>query len=88
MREPTYAGVAAARARGRLGGRPSVMTPAKIATASQMYNPREHTVAGIAATLGVSRATIYRNLAQSSAAKPTLSALYAEVRRAPSRGPV
>jgi DNA invertase Pin-like site-specific DNA recombinase len=67
IRERTYAGLAAARARGRLGGRPSVMTPAKIAVAHQMYASREHTVAAIATTLGVSRATIYRNLAGSTA---------------------
>jgi DNA invertase Pin-like site-specific DNA recombinase len=67
IRERTYAGLVAARARGRLGCRPSVMTPAKIAVARQMYTSRDHTVAAIATTLGVSRATIYRNLARSTA---------------------
>jgi DNA invertase Pin-like site-specific DNA recombinase len=62
VRERTYAGLAAARARGRLGGRPPVMTPAKLAVARQMYDSREHTVAAIASTLGVSRATIYRSI--------------------------
>ena len=62
IRERTRAGLDAARARGRRGGRRSVMTPAKIAAARQMYDSREHTVEAIARALGVSRATIYRAL--------------------------
>jgi AcrR family transcriptional regulator len=47
------------------------MTPAKIAAARQMYDSREHTVDAIARALGVSRATIYRALAdQPRAARP------------------
>jgi len=63
IRERTRAGLAAARARGRNGGRPAVMTAAKAAVAREMYDSRKHTVAAIATTLGVSRATIYRSLA-------------------------
>jgi DNA invertase Pin-like site-specific DNA recombinase len=63
IRERTHAGLAAARARGRRGGRPAVMTAEKLTVARQMYDSREHTVAAIAAVLGVSRATIYRSLA-------------------------
>jgi DNA invertase Pin-like site-specific DNA recombinase len=62
VRERTSAGLAAARARGRVGGRPSVMTPAKLAVARQLYASGAHTVTAIAATLGVSRASIYRHL--------------------------
>jgi DNA invertase Pin-like site-specific DNA recombinase len=62
IRERTQAGLAAARARGRKGGRPSVMTPAKVKVAQQMHESREHTLDAIASTLGVSRATIYRHL--------------------------
>ena len=61
--ERTNAGLAAARARGRKGGRPTVMTPDKIKVARQMYDSRDHTVEAIAATLGVSRKTVYRHLA-------------------------
>lgn len=64
IRERTRAGLAAARARGRRGGRPPVMTEAKAALARQMYDSGEHTVAAIAATLGVSRATVYRTVAR------------------------
>lgn len=62
IRERTRAGLAAARARGRNGGRPSVMTADKLSVAREMYGSRQHTVAQIAAVLGVSRATVYRHL--------------------------
>jgi DNA invertase Pin-like site-specific DNA recombinase len=62
IRERTHAGLAAARARGRVGGRPSVMNPKKVATARKLYDSREHTVAEIAEMLDVSVATIYRHL--------------------------
>jgi DNA invertase Pin-like site-specific DNA recombinase len=62
LRERTAAGLAAARARGRKGGRPPVMTPQKLAVARQRYDSRRHTVAAIAQTLGVSRASLSRHL--------------------------
>jgi DNA invertase Pin-like site-specific DNA recombinase len=62
IHERTMAGLAAARARGRLGGRPSSMSPQKLAVARQLHEGRQHTVAAIAEMLGVSRATIYRHL--------------------------
>ena len=60
IRERTMAGLAAARARGRRGGRPTVWTPDKLRAAEQMYRSGEHDVASIARILGVSRASIYR----------------------------
>lgn len=62
IRERTVAGLTAARARGRSGGRQSVMTKEKLAMARQMYESRQHTVAVIARTIGVSRASIYLHL--------------------------
>ena len=62
------AGLVAARARGRVGGRPSVMNAKKVATARKLYNSREHTVAEIAEMLDVSVATIYRHLGKGNAA--------------------
>jgi DNA invertase Pin-like site-specific DNA recombinase len=67
IRERTAAGLAAARARGRQGGRPSVMTAHKVRVAGEMYASGEYTVAAIATTLGVSRASIYRHLTAPSA---------------------
>lgn len=63
--ERTRAGLEAARARGRRGGRPRSMDDTKVIVAREMYEARRHTVAEIASTLGVSRATIYRSLATS-----------------------
>ena len=65
IRERTMAGLAAARARGRKGGRPTVWTPAKLRTARNMYDSGEHDVATIARVLGVSRASVYRALSTS-----------------------
>jgi DNA invertase Pin-like site-specific DNA recombinase len=64
IRERTTAGLAAARARGRHGGRPSVMTAHKLQVAQEMFSSGQYTVAAIATTLGVSRASIYRHLTQ------------------------
>src|SRR5438270_793757 len=54
--------LAAARARGRNGGRPTVMPPDKVAAARQMYDSKQFTVEAIARALGVSRASTYRHL--------------------------
>jgi DNA invertase Pin-like site-specific DNA recombinase len=62
IRERTAAGLAAARARGRHGGRPSVLTAHKLQVAREMYASGQYTVSAIATTLGVSRASIYRHL--------------------------
>jgi DNA invertase Pin-like site-specific DNA recombinase len=62
VRERTTAGLVAARARGRYGGRPSVLTGHKLQVAREMYRSGRYTVAAIAEALGVSRASIYRHL--------------------------
>ena len=59
--ENTHEGMAAARARGRVGGRPSVMTAGKLRVARQMLEAGS-TVTEVAATVGVGRATLYRHL--------------------------
>ena len=61
IRERTRAGLAAARARGRQGGRPKKLdTPKKIAMAQSLYDEEKHSINDICQTLGVSRATLYR----------------------------
>ena len=67
IRERTVAGLNAARARGRVGGRPPVMTPEKTKVARQLYDAQELTVEEIAKTIGVSRKTVYRHLTQAEA---------------------
>lgn len=61
--EGTLEGLAAARARGRVGGRPAKLTQRQLDTAQIMYDSDQHTAAEIADTFGVARATLYRNLA-------------------------
>src|SRR3954451_22132488 len=65
IRERTIAGLAAARARGRRGGRATVWAAEKVATARQLHGDGQHDVATIARLLGVSRASVYRALAGS-----------------------
>lgn len=60
--ERTHAGLAAARARGRHGGRPRKVDAAKAALIRQLYDSRQHTVDQIAAMIGLSRTSIYRAL--------------------------
>ena len=62
IKERTSAGLTAARARGRMGGRKPSLTPRKVKVARRMYADGDSTVAEIAKVLGVSRATIYRHL--------------------------
>ncbi len=62
IRERTMAGLAAARARGRTGGRPTVWTEAKLWTARSMRDSGDYDVTSIARVLGVSRASVYRAL--------------------------
>jgi DNA invertase Pin-like site-specific DNA recombinase len=50
IRERTTAGLVAARARGRHGGRPSVMTAHKLQVAREMYRSGQYTVSAIATT--------------------------------------
>jgi DNA invertase Pin-like site-specific DNA recombinase len=63
IRERTQAGLQAARARGRLGGRrraKALDTPKKVAMARALYADKSNTVGDICKTLDVSRATLYR----------------------------
>ncbi|MGO4341557.1 recombinase family protein [Pedococcus sp. 2YAF34] len=71
IRERTLAGLAAARARGRTGGRPTVWTPEKLTVARQMYDSHEHDVAAIARVVGVSRASVYQVLTQTDMDEPS-----------------
>ncbi len=72
IRERTRLGLAAARARGRLGGRPTALTPEKLAAAHAM-RAHKHTMAEIAKALGVSRATLYRHLTRGDDRAPGAS---------------
>lgn len=60
IHERTMAGLKAARARGRVGGRKRSMTSEKVKLASRLMQDRTISVDAICRTLHVSRATLYR----------------------------
>ena len=60
IRERTKAGLLAARARGKRGGRPKTLMDKKVAMAQALYNDRNNPIAEICKTLTISRATLYR----------------------------
>jgi DNA invertase Pin-like site-specific DNA recombinase len=60
IRERTHAGLAAARARGRLFGRPKVLTPQQAKQLRSLAEDERNTVGETCQTLGISRATFYR----------------------------
>src|SRR3982751_2527370 len=60
IRERTQAGLQSARARGRMGGRRTALTPKQLQIAKELYESKTTSVADICQTLGVSRATFYR----------------------------
>jgi DNA invertase Pin-like site-specific DNA recombinase len=61
--ERTRAGLASARARGRKGGAPYRMTPAKVRLAMAAMGKPETKVAQLCAELGITRQTLYRHVA-------------------------
>jgi DNA invertase Pin-like site-specific DNA recombinase len=60
IRERTNAGLQAARARGRKGGRPKSLTGKKVAIAQELYENKNNTIDEICKILNISRATLYR----------------------------
>lgn len=64
IKERTNAGLQAARARGRLGGRPKLqaLDPKKITLARKLYDDGHMTVKEICDTLRIGRSTLYRYL--------------------------
>lgn len=67
IRERTQAGLSAARARGRQGGRPKMLDAEKRQLALRLYHEREHSVAEICRLMGISKSTLYNYLAEAGA---------------------
>ncbi len=65
IHERTMAGLKAARAQGKVGGRPTVMDPDKLA-AARARRARGESPTQIAKALGISRASVYRHLGSDS----------------------
>jgi DNA invertase Pin-like site-specific DNA recombinase len=69
IRERTQAGLAAARARGRQGGRPrtkALDSTKKVQLAQRLYDDPANSIEDICRTLGISRATLYRYVTPST----------------------
>lgn len=64
IRERTQAGLKAARARGRKGGRPKALEPAKRQLALKLYDERQHTIEEICRMMGISKPTLYSYIAE------------------------
>lgn len=62
IRERTQAGLLAARARGRMGGRPKRLDPTKRALALKLHHERSHTIEEICRMMGISKSTLYNYL--------------------------
>jgi DNA invertase Pin-like site-specific DNA recombinase len=61
IRERTTAGLTAARARGKTGGRPKALIGKRLTIARDLYDKR-HPIAEICQTLKISKATLYRSI--------------------------
>jgi len=62
IQERTYAGLAAARARGRTGGRPKSLDVKKTALLYRLYDEKKHSIREICELVGVSKSTLYSYL--------------------------
>jgi DNA invertase Pin-like site-specific DNA recombinase len=60
IRERTQAGLEAARARGKVGGRPRALSQRKAELARRMYADKDNSVGEICRTLGITRMTLWR----------------------------
>jgi DNA invertase Pin-like site-specific DNA recombinase len=68
--ERTVAGLASARARGRRGGRPYKMTPAKLRLAAASMGQPDTKISELCAELGITRQTLYRHVAPTGELRP------------------
>ena len=62
IRERTYAGLAAARARGKQGGRPKALDSKKRELAIKLHKQKVHSVKDICNMMGISKQTLYNYL--------------------------
>jgi DNA invertase Pin-like site-specific DNA recombinase len=68
--ERTVAGLASARARGRKGGRPYKMTPAKLRLAMASMGKPGTKVSDLCTGLGITRQTLYRHVSPAGELRP------------------
>ncbi len=70
IRERTIAGLASARARGRVGGRKPKLTKAQLRTAQAGMANRDTNVADLCRELGITRQTLYRLVGPNGELRP------------------
>ena len=87
IHERTMAGLAAARARGRGGGRPRVMTKQKLRAAMVLMADRENSAQGVAKELGVSVSTLYAYVDARGQPRPRATELLGKRARVPQLEP-
>ena len=73
IRERTMAGLAAARARGRRGGRPPKLSGRQLDVATALLKDPKMSVREICQTLAISKATLYRHLRRTTG--PSMNSL-------------
>jgi DNA invertase Pin-like site-specific DNA recombinase len=64
IQERTLAGLAAARARGKKGGRPKALNAKKTQLLYDLYDSKKHTIKEICELVGISKTTLYDYLGQ------------------------
>lgn len=62
IKERTMAGLSAARARGRVGGRPQKLNPKQVELAKDMYQSKKYTIQEICDQLNITKPTLYKYL--------------------------
>jgi len=67
IQERTHAGLVAARARGRTGGRPKSLDVKKTALLYQLYDEKKNSIQEICELVGVSKSTLYSYLRERDA---------------------
>lgn len=72
IRDRTKAGLRAARARGKMGGRPPILDQRKITRMIEMYNEGKNTVAEICKIYDISRPSFYNYLKRNKLASLTV----------------
>ena len=81
--ERTTAGLASARARGRKGGRPFKMTPAKLRLATASMGQSDTKIGDLCTELGITHQTLYRHVSPTGELRPDGIKLLAESQRKP-----
>jgi DNA invertase Pin-like site-specific DNA recombinase len=74
--ERTVAGLAAARARGRTGGRPFKMTSAKVHLAMAAMGQKETKAGGLCKELGITRQRLYRHVSPTGSCDLTVQSFF------------